>query len=396
MPAEYHSSLVLTLIGLADLVAWGGLIFWGGRFWRAAERLPETIPSLPEWPSVVAVVPARDEAEVIGAAIASLMRQRYPGKFRIILIDDGSDDGTADVARHAARAIDSAARLDVIGGRPLPPGWSGKLWAVAQGIEYAKRIEPDAGFFLLTDADIVHDADNLTKLVGKAESAARDLVSLMVLLRCRAFWERRLIPAFVFFFQKLYPFPWVNRDDKRTAGAAGGCMLVRRRALASIGGIESIRGRLIDDCALARAIKSKGGGLWLGLTDRVQSLRAYDRLGDIWNMVARSAFEQLEYSWLAVAGTTGAMSLLYLGPPATAAAGLIMGDGWLAALGCLSWLTTGFAYRPTLRLYGLPAWQGIVLPLVAGLFAAMTADSAWRHLRGRGGAWKGRSYPAAR
>lgn len=393
---EGDSNLVFFLLGYSVLAAWLVLIFRGDRFWRAVERLPDPVAWLPVWPSVVAVVPARNESEVVGAAVESLLRQRYPGQFHVVLVDDGSDDGTVEVARAATRMTEASERLEVIAGRPLPPGWSGKLWAVAQGIDVAEAVMPGAAYFLLTDADIVHDADNLARLVAKAECENRDLVSLMVLLRCRSFWERLLIPAFVFFFQKLYPFPWVNRDDKSTAAAAGGCMLVRRDALSLVGGIASIRDCLIDDCALARAIKARGGGLWLGLTTQVHSLRTYDRLADIWNMVVRSAFVQLGHSWMAVVGTAIAMIFLYLGPPATAIAGIIGGDVGIAGLGCLAWMLMATAYRPTLGLYGLGAWRGLALPLVATLFAAMTVDSAIRHARGRGGAWKGRSYSAAR
>ncbi len=359
-----------------SVVVWLALLFFRGGFWRADQRLDPTPPAPRHWPDVVAVIPARNEAPTIGRAVASLLDQDYPGAFSVIVVDDDSDDGTAA----AAGASD---RLTVVSGKPLAPGWTGKLWAVHQGLERAR----EAAFVLLTDADIEHPRQSLRRLVAKAEQGGLDLVSLMVKLRCETFWERLLIPAFVFFFQKLFPFSRVNDRRRPEAAAAGGCMLVRRAALERCGGIEAIRGRLIDDCALAAAIKP-GGPIWLGLTQELHSLRSYRRLGEVWAMVARTAYEQLRRSPLALAGTLMGMAMVYLVPPLAA----VSGDAVAAAFGIAAWLLMIAAYQPTLRLYGLPPWHGLLLPLAALFYTLMTMDSARRQWRGQGGAWKGRSY----
>lgn len=383
------------LLAVASFVAWVGLIMLRGGFWRADQRLPSRPPALHEWPGVVAVVPARDEAATVGATVASLLGQDYPGPLALVVVDDGSADGTAGVARVAAAKTGATDRLTVVEGRPLPPGWTGKLWAVKQGLDAAETILPSASFVLLTDADIEHDPLNLCRLVAKAEREGRDLVSLMVLLRCESGWERLLIPAFVFFFQKLYPFPSANDPAASTAAAAGGCMLVRRSRLKAIGGVDAIKDRLIDDCALASAIKRNGGGIWLGLTKSVRSLRAYDGLGEIWRMVARTAFVQLNRSALLLMGTLIGMAVIYVVPPASVAVGIVAGDLRLAAVGAAAWTLMTVAYLPTVRLYGLGAWRAWLLPLAAVLYTAMTVDSARRHWLGRGGGWKGRHYGPA-
>lgn len=383
------------LMAVASFAVWAGLVMLRGGFWRADQRLPPRPPELHEWPAVVAVVPARDEAATIGATVASLLEQDYPGPFAVVVVDDGSRDGTADVARATAARAAAGDRLTVVGGAALPSGWTGKLWAVRQGLDAAERVLPSASFVLLTDADIEHDPENMRSLVAKAEREGRDLVSLMVLLRCQSAWERLLIPAFVFFFQKLYPFPLTNDPAASTAAAAGGCMLVRRSRLAAIGGIDAIRDRLIDDCALAAAVKRSGGVIWLGLTKSVRSLRAYESLGDIWRMVARTAFVQLNRSAFLLAGTLVGMAVIYIVPPASVAAGLAMGDPRLAAVGAAAWALMTVAYLPTVRLYGLGAWRAWLLPVAAVLYTAMTVDSARRHWLGRGGGWKGRHYGPA-
>ena len=366
----------MSVAAALSLVVWLVLLFFRGRFWRADQRLDPNTPELAAWPAVIAVIPARNEAATIGRSVASLLGQNYPGAFSLVVVDDDSDDGTA-----AAAGVSD--RLTVVSGEPLPPGWTGKLWAVHQGLERTG----DAAFVLLTDADIEHPPQSLRRLVAKAEQGDLDLVSLMVRLRCETFWERLLIPAFVFFFQKLFPFPRVNDPDRPEAAAAGGCMLVRRAALERSGGIEAIRHRLIDDCALAAGIKP-GGPIWLGLTEDVHSLRAYQRLGEIWTMVARTAYEQLRRSPLALIGTMFGMAVIYLVPPLA----VVGGDGVARACGLAAWLLMVVAYRPTLRLYGLPAWHGLLLPVAALFYSLMTIDSARRHGRGQGGAWKGRSY----
>ncbi|MFQ5617836.1 MAG: glycosyltransferase [Rhodospirillales bacterium] len=375
------------LAGLVALAAWVALVLFRGAFWRADQRLEEPLPGPDSWPGVVVIVPARNEAATVGRCIDSLLGQAYPGPFSVILVDDGSDDGTAAAARAAAAG---SGRLSIVGARPPDPAWTGKLWAVAEGLAHADTAAPEAPFVLFTDADIAHDRESLRRLVSKAEAEGLDLVSLMVLLNCRGAWERLLIPAFVFFFQKLYPFPLVNDAKRPEAAAAGGCMLVRRAALGRVGGVEAIRGRLIDDCALGASLK-RNGPIWLGLTRHLRSLRDYPRLKDIWDMVARTAFEQLRHSAAALAGTVLAMAVIYLAPPAAAVAGAVTGDPVAGLAGLAGWSLMAFAYRPTVRLYGQGSWRALLLPAAALLFTLMTVDSAKRHWAGRGGAWKGRN-----
>jgi len=391
------SHTVLFALAALALLGWIYLLAARGAFWRA-EPLRSAAPRDEASPPrrIVAVVPARDEAATISLTVTSLLCQDYGLPLVVVVVDDGSADGTAEVARRAARAVPGGeARLHVVAGLPLPAGWSGKVWAMHQGVRFALDAVPEATDLLFTDADIEHDLANVRSLVATAERGGRDLVSLMVRLRTNDGWARLLIPAFVFFFQKLYPFAWVNDPRRATAAAAGGCMLVRRAALERAGGIDSIRGHLIDDCALARRIKRQGP-IWLGLTTDVHSLRPYQGLGDIWRMVARTAFEQLHHSaWLVLAAVLG-MGILYLAPPFCLAAGLLQADVKVATLGGLAWLLMAIAYRPTLALYGEPAWRTVTLPLAGLLYALMTVDSLRRAGRGQGGGWKGRAYPQGR
>ncbi len=386
-----HLTDPLTLFAGLSLLIWLHLVFFRGRFWRADQRLAAPGDPARRRPPVVAVVPARDEADVIGPAVAGLLLQDYPGEVRVVVVDDRSEDGTAAAARRAAEGIGAADRLTVVDGRPLPPGWVGKTWAMAQGVERAEEILPEATYVWFTDADVVHGPKTLAALVAKAEDEDLALVSLMVRLHCRDGWERLLIPAFVYFFQKLYPFPLVNDRRRRLAGAAGGCVLVNRAALRRAGGIERIRGELIDDCALGRALKSVGP-IWLGLADESRCLRPYDGLGGIWRMVARSAYTQLGRSPLLLVLTLVGMVFAYLAPPLAAADGLLAGNPPAALIGAAAWMLMAFSYRPTLRLYGLSRWRALLLPVAGAFYSAMTLDSALRHLRGRGGAWKGRVY----
>ncbi len=378
-----QGGLILTALSVAF---WVWACFFRGGFWRADQRLDDTPTDLQHWPGIVCVIPARNEAETIGQTVASLLAQDYPGDVSVIVVDDGSDDGTA-------AAAGTSERLSVIRGQALEAGWTGKLWAMKQGLQEADRTHPNAPFVLLTDADIVHDPASLRRLAAKAEQDGLDLVSLMALLRCENFWERLLVPAFIFFFQKLYPFPWVNDPSRPAAAAAGGCVLVRRRALLDAGGVDAIRDRLIDDCALAANIK-KRGPIWLGLTEKVRSLRRYDSLAEIWRMVARTAFEQLGNSPLLLIGAVLGMGVAYLVPPLASVG--IWGGGWMVmAVGLTTWLgLAGVAYAPTLRLYGLSFGWILALPLAALLFTLMTFSSAIRHWQGRGSTWKGRSYRA--
>ena len=377
---------VLAAVGALSVLSWIVLLLFRGAFWRADQRLQATWPQRAVWPAVVAVIPARDEASTIGVAVHSLLNQDYPGDLSVIVVDDGSRDGTAAAARAA-----NDDRLTVIAGEPLAEGWTGKLWAVDQGLREAQRKASDAAFVLFTDADIVHHPNTLRRLVAKAEDENLDLVSLMVRLRCISAWERLLIPAFVFFFQKLFPFRWVNAADRSEAAAAGGCMLVRRSALERIDGIASIRDRLIDDCALAGRIKP-GGPIWLGLGEDSHSLRRYDSLADVWEMVARTAYTQLNYFPQALVGTLIGMAVIYLAPVGTSVFGALSGDMPAFYAGLAAWLIMGNAYEPTLRLYGQPQWAALSLPIAGFLYTLMTLDSARRHWLGRGGAWKGRTY----
>jgi hopene-associated glycosyltransferase HpnB len=371
---------LLTILAVAAFAVWVYLIACRGGFWLAAER-DDGGPAPSAWPAVIAVIPARDEAESVGQTVASLLQQNYRGAFSVVLVDDQSSDGTAAVARQAAAtAVD---RLTVVQGADLPAGWTGKLWAMQQGVDRALANEP--GYLLFTDADIVFAPDTLARLVAQAESEKLALNSLMVKLRCESFAERAFIPAFVFFFQMLYPFAWVNDRARSTAAAAGGCMLVRREALAAAGGIEAIRGALIDDCALARALKRQGP-IRLSLTERAHSIRRYPGLEDIRRMVARSAYTQLNYSPLLLAGTLAGMALVYLAPALLA----LFGHGAAQTLGLLAWALMAVAFLLILRFYRLAPLWAPVLPLIALGYMAFTLDSAYQYARKRGGLWKGR------
>jgi hopene-associated glycosyltransferase HpnB len=371
------------LVASIALAIWLYLLCARGAFWRNTER-DEPAPPMPRsWPRVVAVVPARNEAASIGESIGALLRQDYPGEWSVVLVDDDSDDGTGDIARRAAGA--DASRLTIVTSRTLPPGWTGKLWAVKQGVDAAMAMPQPPDYLLLTDADIVHEADSLRHLVARAQASGLVLTSLMVKLRCESLAERAGIPAFIFFFQMLYPFAWVNRPSSAVAAAAGGCMLVRADALARAG-IETIRNALIDDCALAKVLKAQGP-IWLGLTDRVHSIRPYPEFDDIRRMVARSAYAQLQYSPLLLAGTVAGMLLTYLAPPLLA----LFASGAAQVIGIVAWALMTVAFIPTLRFYRVPLYWSLALPAIAFLYMLYTLDSAYQYVRGRGGSWKGRA-----
>jgi hopene-associated glycosyltransferase HpnB len=369
-------------VALVSLAVWLGLVFARHGFWRARERDTRDIPPAPaHWPAVVAVVPARDEAAVIARSIGSLAAQDYPGDFRVVLMDDSSSDGTGDIARALA-----SPRVDVAAGLPLPAGWTGKLWAVSQGVERAGTAPT---YLWLTDADIAHAPDTLRMLVTRAETGGLTLVSLMAKLHCRNFAERMLIPAFIFFFQMLYPFAQVNRPTG-PGGAAGGCMLVRREALAAAGGIAAIRDALIDDCTLGALLKRQGP-VWLGLTDRSVSLRPADGFGGMAAMISRSAYAQLGYSPWRLAGAVAGLALVYLAPPLLA----LFGHGVAASAGLAAWALMTVAFQPMLRFYRRSPLWGVGLPVIAAFYAGCTLLSAWQHAHGRGGMWKGRAQAAA-
>ncbi|MDB5413191.1 MAG: glycosyl transferase family 2 [Rubritepida sp.] len=367
-------------LGLAACIAWAVLLFGRGFFWLARDDDSDAAiwPEPARWPAVAVVVPARNEAETIAVTVRSLTAQDYPGALRIVMVDDRSTDGTGDLARAAGDQ-----HLLVVTGRGKASGWSGKLYALQQGLD---AVAGEAHEFLLfTDADISHTPDSLRRLVARATSDRRDLVSLMARLRCQSTAERWLIPAFVFFFQMLYPFRWSNDPKARTAAAAGGCVLLRRSAFEARGGLMPIKGRIIDDCALAGLMKSGGGRIWLGLTERVHSLRAYDDIGTIRAMVVRTAYAQLLYHPLVLAGMVLALSLVYLAPPLLA----VFGHGTARLLGLLAWCAMTVAFAPMLRRFGLSPLRGLALPVIATTYLAFTLDSARAEWRGMGGFWKG-------
>jgi hopene-associated glycosyltransferase HpnB len=375
-----------------DLIAsmvpaiWLYLLTGRGGFWLARERDDETRVGEGPWPAIAAVIPARDEAECVGETVASLLRQDYPGEFTVILVDDQSHDATAQVARGAAAALGAAHRLTVLPGRSLPAGWTGKLWAQHQGVEAASDTPHPPAYLLLTDADIVYVPGALSGLVAQARAGGYVLTSLMAKLRSESFAERMFIPAFIFFFQMLYPFSWANDPRRATAAAAGGCMLVRREVLRQAGGMAAIRSALIDDCALAKNLKAHGP-IWIGLTQRVRSVRAYPALKDIRHMVSRTAYAQLRYSPLLLAGTIFGLAITYLAPVALA----VFASGAARLLGIAAWLLMALAFQPMLRFYRGSMLWGLALPAIAAIYMAFTLDSAYQHARGRGGMWKGRA-----
>jgi hopene-associated glycosyltransferase HpnB len=429
------------ILSLLAMLGWLYLLAGHGWFWLTEQWLPPVSSTPRRWPPVTAVVPARNEAELLPRTLPSLLAQDYPGELTVVLVDDQSADGTAGVARELAAGVPGGRELLIVQGSEPPPGWAGKVWAMAQGAEVAAarmrgghaigprvsasdhsatRREPRAGasarvaegmtgsaagaggqpgYVLFTDADIAHQPGSVTALVAAAEGDRRDLVSQMALLRTGNGWERSVVPAFVYFFALLYPFERVNRPGGRTAAAAGGCMLVRGQALAEAGGLARIRGARIDDVALGQLLARRPGGrVWLGFSTRLASRRPYPRLADLWDMIARSAYTQLRYSPWLLTGTIAGLLLLFAVPPLVGGGGLIAlargaggaGAALLAALGLGTWAIMSATWVPILRLYRLSPLRAPALPLVAMLYAAMTVDSARRHRGGDGGVWKGR------
>jgi hopene-associated glycosyltransferase HpnB len=442
--------VILVAACVLAAAAWVYLLAGHGGFWRTDVRLPGRPgePGPRPWPSVVAVVPARDEAAILPETLPTLLAQDYPGPFSVVLVDDASTDGTAAVAAAvssgavsirrgaagsvhpgaagsvrpgpagslwaaaatsapaaAAGSVPAGASLRVVSGSPPPAGWAGKVWAMAQGVAAAG----ECGYLLFTDADIALEPGVVAGLVRAAAADDRALVSQMALLRCETGWERWIVPAFVYFFAQLYPFRRVGRPRARTAAAAGGCMLVGREVLAAAGGLERIAGARIDDVALARLLKRgpARARCWLGFTTAVHSRRPYPGLGGLWDMVARSAYTQLRYSPALLAGTVAGLCWLYLLPPvaglgglaAAAAGGHPAGPAvwwwWCAGAGLAGWALMTLSYLPVLRLYRLSPLRAPCLPVIALLYTAMTVDSARRHRLGRGGEWKGRAVQGA-
>ena len=413
--------LGLAIAGVVSAAAWVYLVAAHGGYWLTGQRLPGTARSAATpatsaattvgpgsdagsraWPAVVAVVPARNEADSLPVTLPTLLRQDYPGEFRVVLVDDGSDDGTGPVATELGEksAGDGGAALTVVAGRPRPDGWAGKVWAMAQGFE---AVGDTPRYVLFTDADIAWGPTALRDLVQAAEADDRDLISQMVLLRAQTPWEQVIVPAFVYFFAQLYPFAAVNDPRSRTAAGAGGCMLIRRSALEAAGGLAPIRGALIDDVAFGTLLKRNGSRIWLGLTTDIRSARPYPNLASLWHMIARSAYTQLRYNPALLTGTIVGLLLLYAAPPAGAITALIAALTGSAAgatgaatavtgfAGLLGWVLMTISYLPMLRLYRLSPLRAPALPFVALLYAAMTADSARRHYSGRAVSWRGRA-----
>jgi hopene-associated glycosyltransferase HpnB len=430
--------LVLAIACLVSLAAWIYLVAAHGGFWLTGQRLPRIIEgrapagaseaiarsasaeALPSgagtWPDVVAIVPARNEASILPETLDTLLAQDYPGRFRVVVVDDHSDDGTGEVAAGLGTkaAADGGADLTVVSAATRPEGWAGKVWAMHQGFMSLAGTAPDKaaggalggdGFVLFTDADIAWTAPGaLRTLVVAALADDRQLVSQMVLLRAAAAWERVIVPAFVYFFAQLYPFRRSNDPRSKTAAGAGGVMLIDRAALVKAGGLEPIRGALIDDVSLATLLKKNGNRIWLGLTKDITSARPYPGLADLWHMVARSAYTQLRYNPALLAGTIVGLLFLYAAPPVGAIAGLIMaatgsaapgtaivGTVLAGAGGLTGWALMSASYVPMLRYYGLSPLRAPSLPLIAVLYAAMTVDSARRHYSGRAVSWRGRA-----
>lgn len=396
--------MIALSLSILSLAIWVYLLGCRGQFWRTDQHLeaePVTVlPGLATYPSVCVVIPARNEADVLPTTLRSLLTQDYAGDLFVLVVDDHSTDGTAHTAHQTVHGLGKTHQFQILSAQPLPSGWTGKLWALEQGTQLVMGRSPVPDYILLSDADIEHDAQNLNRLVGKAQTQSLDLASVMVRLRCESSPEKWLIPAFVFFFQKLYPFRWVNNPSRRTAAAAGGCSLIRTQALKRIGGIASIRDALIDDCTLAQTVKcgdshQRGQDyhpIWLGLSSCTRSLRPYPTLKTIWDMVARTAYTQLNYSPVLLLGTVLGMAIVYLLAPIALLGGIISGHGLVALIGALTWACMAIAYLPIIRFYQCSPFYSLGLPAIACLYMLMTLDSALRHWQGRGGAWKGRTY----
>lgn len=387
----------MTLLALLSLAVWLVLLIARGGFWRTA---PDMLPAAPpggtaggghgDGGAILAIVPARDEADVLPATLPALLSQELPVPFAVLLVDDHSTDGTADVARRLAAEAGVPERLRVVTSDPLPPGWTGKLWAMRCGLEAAEAAGDAAPRILFTDADIAYDPGALARLAAEGERRGAVLASVMVKLRAASPAERWLIPPFVYFFKMLYPFQWVANPARRTAAAAGGAMLIDRAALARAGGLEKIRTALIDDVAMG-ALMKRQGPVWLGLTDAVHSVRQYGEVADIRAMVVRSAYAELRYSPFRLILAILGLALTFLVPPlATLAA-----DGIARIAGLAAWAMMAFSFVPIARLYGIGAWHGVVLPAIAALYGVFTVESAVRSWRGEGGLWKGRVQAAA-
>ncbi|MCF3935832.1 glycosyltransferase [Acuticoccus sp. M5D2P5] len=381
----------MMVCAILALCVWGVLLFARGGFWRVDGELLEGKGSAPgaERRAILAIVPARNEADVLPTTLPALLTQTTSGPFRVLLVDDHSSDGTGALARRLAAECGAADRLTVIEAAPLRKGWTGKLGAMQSGLDHARATGESAERILFTDADIAYGPGALARLEAEADQRGTVLASLMVKLRAESAAERWLIPAFVYFFRMLYPFRWVADPGRRTAAAAGGAMLVDRKALDAMGGLDAIRGSLIDDVAMGTLMK-KAGPVWLGLTNAVHSVRAYPAFKDIQAMVVRSAYTELRHSPLRLLIAILGLSLVFLVPPVAA----LVGDGPARLAGIIAWAAMALSFVPIARFYGVGAWRGLALPGVAALYGVFTVQSAVLHAMGRGGAWKGRVQAA--
>ncbi len=378
---------MLLVVALLALAIWVYLIAGRGGFWRTRKFDDLTpAPGFMTWPTIAVVVPARDEAAGVGDCVKSILTQPYAGELSMILVDDQSQDGTAQIASEAAEAIGASHRLTVLPGRPLPSGWTGKLWAVKQGLSLVESRSAPPDYVLLTDADIVYSGDVVMRLVARAQNENLAMTSIMAKLRCESFAEKYLIPAFIFFFGMLYPFSWVRDRNSSTAAAAGGCILARWDALRNSGGIDAIRGSLIDDCALGARLKAQGP-VWLGFSQDVISVRASETVAEVGRMISRSAYAQLHYSLVLLIGTIIAMSIVFLAPVAIT----MFGHDLSRECAVLAWILMALAFQPTLRYYRQSALWGPALPAIALAYMVFTINSAIQHFQGRGGMWKGRA-----
>lgn len=385
-------AFVAGTIGIITLAIWLHLFFGRGWFWRVKKFNADgvSIAPLDVWPKIVAIVPARNEANTIGEVVTSLVNQDYPGPFSIVIVDDHSEDATSAIASRVAEEQAAQGRVQIVAASTLPDGWTGKLWALNSGVISSQQDPP--AFFWFTDADITHAPDTLRRLVTRAECDRLDLASLMVLLQAKTLPERALIPAFLYFFLMLYPPQWIADEELATAGAAGGCILLRREALERIGGFSSIRGAVIDDCALAKAIKRTNGRIWMGLTRKSVSLRAYRTFAEIRDLIARTAFTQLRYSALFLLGTLAGMFLTYIAPVIL----IFAHDSTARLLGATAWFLMAASFLPTVRFYRLSFVWVPLLPLAAAFYSYATCLSALRYWLGKGGLWKGRAQAPKR
>lgn len=383
--------MMLILTGLS-LIIWLYLTVFHHGFWRRREFLPERVTSDRKRPSIISLTPARNEAALIETSMSSVLSQSYEGDFQSILIDDSSHDDTANIASSTAENLQRANQLEVIQAPDLPKGWSGKLWALQTGLDHVKtsKIAPD--YYWLSDADISHDSKTLARLVQHAEAKGIALTSLMVRLNCNSFWENRIIPAFIYYFQMLYPFSSVNNPKQSQAGAAGGCVLIKREALEAIGGFHAIKGKLIDDCELGKAVKSEGYKIWLGHGVDSQSIRGSSGLKDLWKMVTRTAFVQLNYSYIYLFFAIAGMFIMYAVPVIALIYGLLTSKLLLAVLGASAWGLMALTYWPTLQAYNRSKLESFLMPITAHLFMGMTLQAAWLHLIGSHSGWHDRVY----